>query len=275
VWGSRRIQEIARRDVIELLDGITDRGTPIAANRTLAAISKLFNWCIERGIVEISPCIQVRRPAVEISRDRVLSDEELGLAWQAGTELGFPFGTLVQLLALTGQRRDEVAGMRWSELAGALWTIPGARTKNGQAQEVPLSRAAQAVLVKAPRIAKSDFILTTNGTAPISGYSKAKSYVDAQMLAIARERAAAAGRNDLDDVQLDDWRLHDLRRTLASGLARLGQPIHVIESVLNHRSGTISGVAAVYNRHAYLEEKRGALEEWGKHVLALAERANG
>jgi integrase len=269
-WGSRRIQDISRRDVIELLDGIKDRGAPIAANRTLAAISKLFNWCIERGILEASPCNQVRRPSVEKSRDRVLNDGELGATWRAADQLGWPFGTMTQLLILTGQRRDEVAGMRWSEISGALWTIPGARTKNGLAQEVPLSSVAQAVLAEAPRFAKSDYVLSTNGTAPISGFSKAKTQLDAGLLKIAREEAAAEGKNDLSEVRVQPWRLHDVRRTLASGLARLGEPVHVIEAILNHKSGLISGVAAIYNRHQYFDEKRVALQRWGDHVGGLS-----
>jgi integrase len=162
--------------------------------------------------------------------------------------------------------------MRRSEVAGDLWTIPAERTKNGLLHLVPLSAAAQAILAGAPRIAGSDFILTTNGVTAISGFATAKQRLDEAVLAIAQERAATRRQNE--PVQIIPWRLHDLRRTLASGLARLGQPVHVIEAVLNHRSGAISGVAAVYNRHSYAQEKQEALEKWAQHVLKLAERAN-
>ena len=223
-WGDRKIQTVARRDVIALMDAIVDSGSPIAANRVLSAISKLFNWCIERGVIEISPCAQVRKPTAETSRDRVLSDDEVALVWRAAERLGWPFGTMTQLLLLTGQRRGEVCGMDRREIAGPLWTIPGARAKNGQTHEVPLSAAALKVLAAAPGLAGCDLILSTNGTTQISGHSKAKSDLDAAMLAIARESATRAGRNDLDEIRIEPWRIHDLRRTLASGLARLGQP---------------------------------------------------
>jgi integrase len=252
--GSRRVQDINRRDIIALLDGIIDEGKLITANRTLATLSKMFSWCVERSIIEVSPAIGVKRPAPEISRDRVLGDEELGLIWQAAERLAYPFGTFAQLLILTGQRRNEVGWMRWSEITGSVWTIPGARTKNSRVHEVPLSAAVQSLLAKTPRIRGSDHVLTTTGTMPIKGFGVPKRQID--------ELAPIAVR----------WTFHDLRRSLASGLARLGQPVHVIEAVLNHRSGTISGVAAIYNRHAYLEEKRAALEQWAQHVLALAAR---
>jgi integrase len=246
--GNRRIQAVTRRDIIELLDGIMDSGKPVTANRTLAVANRLFNWAVERSIIEVSPCIGVKRPAVEQSRDRVLTDDELALIWRAADRLEHPGGVFVKLLVLTGQRRTEVAGMRWSEIDGPLWTLPASRTKNARVHEVPLPAAAQVLLAGTPRIVGSDFVLTVSGALPFSGFAPAKERLD--------ELAPISPR----------WVFHDLRRTLASGLARLGQPVHVIEAVLNHRSGTISGVAAIYNRHAYLEEKRAALELWAQHV---------
>ena len=253
-WGNRRIQDISRRDIIALLDSLVDRGTPIIANRTLAVLSKMFSWCVERSIIEISPCTGVKRPATETSRERVLGDDELGIVWRAADQLGYPLGTFVKLLVLLGQRRNEVAGMCWNEITGTLWTIPGHKTKNGRAHEVPLSTAVQALLAETPRIAGSEYVLTTTATAPIASFGLAKRRID---------QLALIGSH---------WTFHDLRRTLASGLARLGQPVHVIEAVLNHRSGTISGVAAIYNRHQYLGEKRAALEMWAQHVAAAANR---
>ena len=186
--------------------------------------------------------------------------------------MGFPFGPFVQALILTAQRRDEVAGMRRRELkdGGALWTIPGERTKNGVEHDVPLVPAAQSLVASVPRVVATDYLFTTTGKGPVSGYSKAKQRLDATILAIARKAAADRGENPAE-VIIQPWRLHDLRRTAASGIARLGVPVHVIESILNHRSGQISGVAAVYNRHSYLPEKRRALESWANYLLQLVE----
>jgi integrase len=267
-WGGRKVEDITRADVIELLDGIVDQGSPIAANRTLAATRKLFNWCVERSIIPVSPCTGVQLPTPEKSRDRILSDHELRLVWRAAEQVGWPFGPLVQLLILTGQRRDEVARMRWSEIRenGTLWTIPGDRTKNGVVHDVPLSKPAQQLLNVLPRMAGAEYVFTTTGSTPVSGYSNAKERLDSVILQLAQEAAEADGKA-VDQVQ--PWRLHDIRRTVASGMARLGQPVHVIEAVLNHRSGTISGIAAVYNRYSYYSEKRQALDDWSAVVITL------
>ncbi|UVF18837.1 integrase arm-type DNA-binding domain-containing protein [Microvirga terrae] len=271
-WSDRRIQEIARRDVIELLDRIIDDGKPVQANRTLAVVRKLFNWAVDRSILDTSPVIRINAPAQEESRDRVVLDDELRLIWKAADEVGFPFGHLVKVLMLTAQRRDEVANARRSEFnkAGDLWVIPKERTKNSKEHDVPLSEAARGIFESLPRIkGAAGFMFTTNGNTAVSGFSKAKARLDGIMLRIAREEAAVRGE-DPTKIQIKPWRLHDLRRTVASGMARLGQPVHVIEAVLNHRSGAISGVAAVYNRHSYLPEKRRALESWGQFILGLA-----
>ncbi|MDP4006684.1 site-specific integrase [Methylobacterium sp. NEAU K] len=268
VWDGRKIQDIGRRDVIDLLDGIVDAGTPIAANRTLAALSKLFNWAAERGIVEASPCVRVRAPAIETSRDRVLSEGEIRLLWRACDVIGWPFGPFVQILLLTAQRRDEVAKMRRAELRedGTLWVIPAERAKNGWIHDVPLSAKVQAILASMPRIAgRAGYVISTKGSSGISGYAKAKIRLDNAMRTLARADAEAGG-SDPESINIEAWRLHDLRRTAASGMAQLGTNPHVIEAVLNHRSGTISGVAAIYNRYQYLAEKRTALDGWAAYV---------
>ena len=254
LWGRRRVQDVTRRDVLDMLDGILDRGAPVAANRTLATVRKFFNWCIDRSIITTSPCALVKAPSQETARDRVLNDEELRLVWLAADKVGWPFGPFVQLLILTAQRRDEVAGMVKTEIrdGGTEWHLPSTRSKNKLANIVSLSPAAQAILRSLPNI-KGDYLLTTTGTGPIAGYSRAKSRLDAEL------KALAAG-------DFPGWTFHDLRRTAASGMARLGTNPHVVEAVLNHRSGTISGVAAVYNRYQYLAEKRAALEDWAAHV---------
>lgn len=266
-WGSVRVQEISRRSVVELLDRVVDRGSPVMANRSLAVARKFFAWCIGRSILEANPCLGVKAPAAEVTRDRVLSDHELALVWRAAESLGWPFGPFIRLLILTAQRREEVGAMRWSEIKAGegLWTIPSTRTKNKRVHDVPLSDVTQALLSTLPRIAgRPGYIFTTNGSTAASGYSKAKQRLDTIMQRLACEEA------DRDDVVIEPWRLHDLRRTAASGMARLGADPHVVESVLNHKSGVISGVAAVYNRYSYANEKKEILQRWGFHVEAIA-----
>ena len=253
-WRGKMVHDITRRDVLDVLDRVVDSGAPIAANRTLSATRKLFNWCVQRDIIAASPCAGVKPPTPERSRDRVLSDNELRLVWRAADKIAWPFGLLVKLLALTGQRRDEVAKMRWDELdlEAGLWTLPRERVKTDQPHKVPLSAASVNVLKSVPRIAGSYFVFTTNGTAPSSGYSKGKRKLDALL-----------------PSDMPDWRLHDLRRTVASGMARLGIHLPVIEKVLNHASGSFAGIVAVYQRHSFAEEKRAALDAWGHHIEQL------
>jgi integrase len=183
-------------------------------------------------MIDVNPVAGQSMPTKECARDRVLSDEEIGKLMGFAQADGYPFGAIYQLLLLTGQRRGEVSAMRWSEidLQRGLWTIPAYRAKNGHAHEVPLSSAVVDILRQVPRFLHSDFVFTTNGQTPVSGFGRAKHRF---------ERSVGSA----------DWRVHDLRRTAASGMARLGIAPHVIEKVLNHRTGVISGVAAVYNRY--------------------------
>jgi integrase len=251
------MHEITRRDVLDILDRVVDGGAPIAANRVHAAVRKFFNWAVARDILAASPCTGVKPPTAERARERVLSDDELRFVWQATDKLGGTFGPLVKLLALTGQRRDEVARMRRDELNldARLWTLPAERTKNNKPHEVPLSNAAFAVLQNVPRIAGSPFVFPTNGGAsPVSGYSEGKRRLDALLPA-----------------DMPAWRLHDLRRTCATGLARCGINLPVIEKVLNHASGSFAGIVGVYQKHSFADEKRQALEAWGNFVAALVE----
>jgi integrase len=269
-WRALRVQEITRRDVIEALDEIADRGAPILANRTLAALRRMMNWACERDIIAASPCAGVKAPAAERSRDRVLSDDELRAVWDAASDEGWPFGHIVKLLILTGQRRDEVGEMRWSEinLDAKLWTIPRERSKNDQLHEVSLSGPAVAVLTRMAKIKnRRGLVFTTNGETPFASYSKAKDRLDKAMLAKLNERAGKGSKIK----SVERWTLHDLRRTAASGMARLGVNLPVIEKVLNHSSGTFRGVVGVYQRHSFADEKRTALEAWGRFVTSLAE----
>ena len=252
-WGARLARDITRRDVIDLLDRIVDAGKPIAANRTLAAVRKMFNWCLERDILQETPFAGVKPPTDEQPRDRVLKGSELRAVWLAANQLGGPFGALVKLLILTGQRRDEVAQMQWAEvnLEAALWLLPPERVKNKLAHEIPLSAPVIAVLRALPRIG-DQFMLTTSGESPSSNYSKHKRRLDALLPA-----------------DMLPWRLHDLRRSVASGMAQIGVSLPVIEKCLNHISGTFSGIVSVYQKHTFADEKRAAFEAWGAFVANL------
>ena len=191
-------------------------------------------------------------PGSETARDRVLTDDELAAVWQAATEQGGHFASVVKLLILTGQRRNEVAGMEWKELdlRAKIWKLPRGRVKNDSGHEVPLSAPALAVIDSVPRVSGRQLLFTTTGSTPISGFSKVKQQID-----------EASG--------VEDWTLHDLRRTAASGMARLGVSLPVIEKILNHSSGSFRGVVGVYQRHSFADEKRAALDLWGAHVARL------
>ncbi len=253
-WGGRSVLQISKRDVILLLEEIESRGAPIMANRVLAAIRKFFNWCVGRAILDRSPCQGVAAPAREHARDRVLDDNELSAILEASRVIGHPFGSIVALLALTGQRREEVAALRWDEINDEerTWTLSGARTKNGKPHTVHLSDPAWALLCSVPRLGPLAF--TVAGQGHFQNYGHAKRRLDT-----------------LSNVS--GWVLHDLRRTVVSGMARLGVPPHVADKILNHRSGTISGVAAVYQRHEFLTERKDALDRWGAHVSSILKPA--
>lgn len=272
LWGQRQIASIKRAEVIELLDGIVDRGSPVMANRVLAALRKLFNWSLERDLVEANPCDRVKPPAAEKSRDRVLSNDELRALWLACDGLGYPFGSMFKALILTGQRREEVASMAWREIdtARKLWTLPRERVKTDKAHDVPLSDEAVRLLDGLPRVAGSGLVFTTTGDTPVSGFSKAKATADEKMLALLREWAVERG-DDTEAVALEPWRLHDIRRTVASGMAGLGIGLPVIEKILNHTSGSFGGIVGVYQRHEFSDEKRRALDAWGRYVMTIVE----
>jgi integrase len=250
-WGERPIASLTRHDVTALLDGIVDRGSPVQANRTLARLKTLFKWALDEELVPADPTARVRKVVKESARDRTLSDDEIRLFWAGCDRLGWPFGPMYQLLLLSAQRRDEVAGIEWSEIdvERRLWIIPREKAKNDRAHEVHLSTLAIEIIEALPRIGDR-LLFTTTGDRPVSGFSKSKARLDRRM-------------------EINDWILHDLRRTAATGMARLNIPPHVVDKVLNHVSGSIRGVAAVYNRHGYLAERRDALEAWSRYVESL------
>ena len=248
-WGARKLDSITRADVRAVLDRIE---APVAANRVHSIVRKFFNWAVENDLIANSPVAGIKPPNPETSRDRVLTDDELKAVWREAEKVGYPFGSILQLLILTGQRRGEVTGMMWSELDldAGLWVLPRERVKNDRRHEVPLSRQAVAILRALPRIGDKcsgsaySYVFTLNGTAPYNGF-KAK---------------------DRFDVGIAPWTVHDLRRTCASGMARLGTNLVVIEKVLNHVSGSLAGIVGVYQRHEFAAEKRAALQQWADHV---------
>ncbi len=271
-WRGRLVTEIGRDDVLKLVEDIAERGAGTTANRTLANLKAFFNWCADRGILQTSPAERVRRPKAEVSRDRVLSDAELRFLVSALGQIEWPWREFFTLALLTGQRREEIAGMRWGELdlesRNPIWVLPADRTKNGKAHVVPLVPAAVAIIRGVRRIEGSDFVLTTTGDTSVSGFSRAKAKLDATMLKIARGEAESRGA-DPERVVVSPWRLHDVRRTVASGMARAGVSVAVVEKVLNHVSGTFAGVVGVYQRHDFAAEKREALTAWAAHVERL------
>lgn len=272
-WKGRRVDDIARADAIKLIDNIKARGAATLANRTRANARKFFNWCIEKGLVDSNPFERTAPAKSEVARERVLDDEEVRLLSFAIDRLEWPWRQFFAIALLTAQRREEIAGMRRKELENLtskepVWTLPSGRTKNRKEHAVPLARSAADIIASVPKIDDSPLVFTTTGETAISGFSRAKAKLDSTMLDIAREEAEARG-DDPEKVTLAPWRLHDLRRTAASGMARLGVPVSVVEKVLNHVSGTFAGIVSVYQRHDFLAEKRHALTAWADHVASL------
>jgi len=254
------ITRIDRSDLQPIIDAIPaiQRGMRRAV---IAYASVLFGWAAKRGTIDRNPLAEMEQPEKPSPRDRTLSDGELCADWRATNESTGAFGSLFRLLILTEQRRSEVAELRWSELSRleAEWTIPAERAKNKVEHIVPLSKSAVTELDRVAGRADwpmEGYVLTTTGRTPISGIGKAKRTLD--------DRIANQAEKDLPP-----WRIHDLRRTLATGLQRLGVRFEVNEAVLNHKSGARGGIAGVYQKYDWKEEKRSALEAWASHVEAI------
>lgn len=248
------ISDITRALVAAELERISQDNGPIAANRARAALSAFFAYALGMGLAEQNPVVGTIKPGDEVKRDRVLTDVEFTAIWKAAGD--HDYGRILRLLMLTGQRRDEVGGMRWSEvnLDTGIWTILSERTKNRRAHEVPLSETALQILRKAPRVLDRDLVFGA-GKGGFSGWSKAKMELG--------EVLSQAGKS------LMPWRLHDIRRTVATGMANLGVAPHVVEAILNHISGSRAGVAGIYNRATYRDEKRDAVNRWSHYVEGL------
>jgi integrase len=252
-WRHKSISEITGRDILAVIDECRNLTAPgLTRKRRIgleseglsramyASLSKFFNWCIGRLIIDRSPMSGLHRPSPPKSRDRILSDEEIRKFWEATIAVGEPFGPCFQLLLLTGQRLNEVARMTSDEIAGGLWSLSSARTKNKRSHFIPLSAMAQDII----NHRGGGFLFTVNGKTPVSGFSKIKRRLD-----------------DMMQTRMP-WRLHDLRRTVASRMAEIGIAPIVIEKALNHASGAAGGLVEVYQRHDYSGERRAAFDAW-------------
>jgi len=265
-WMTRPIASISAHDVHDLVDEIRRRGIPGLGSRregvsdpqarvSHARLSKFFSWALSQRLVEKNPCAGVWRPDVEQARDRVLSDDEIRWFWEAAGSLGAPQERTLKLCLLSGARRGEVAGMTWDELDldNRTWSLPASRVKNKRPHVIPLSDTALELIGDRPDSPKGFIFSTDGGRAHVQDWSKIKKKLDARM-------------SELAGAPIPPWRIHDLRRTCASGLQRLGVRLEVTEAILNHVSGSFAGVVRVYQRHKYEPEKRAALERWAERV---------
>jgi integrase len=263
IWGDRPLASFDGHDIHSVvaearklgIPGLGKRNNGVSESRGRkmhAALNIFFGWAVRQRRVAANPCSGVWHPGAPPARDRVLSDPEIRAFWLATDKIGQPFAPALKLLLLSGCRLREVAGMRRDELAAdGIWTIPGARTKNHRQHVVPLPPMAQEIIASAPRI-EGSYVFTTTGASPISGWSKCKRELDEQM---------GAG--------VPSWRFHDLRRTCASGMQRLGVRTEVVERALNHVSGSYGGVAGIYQRDPLHEETSAAMLRWSQHVQGL------
>ena len=287
-------EDLDRAAVVRALDALTRRRARKDGNgrdrikgvsmtgRTAAYGRAAFAWAMKRDAVRANPFASLAVAKTIAKRERVLSDVELADIWHAATDAVQPYGTVVRLLILTGQRRGEVGGMRWDEISDdlATWSLPGERTKNGAPHAVPLSALVRDILerllpghgsaakraIEELRAAQA-LVLPGARSTPFAGWSKCKAALDRAIIE-RRKDAAATGTKP---TPLPPWSLHDLRRTVATGLQRLGVRLEVTEAVLNHISGSRGGIAGVYQRHDWATEKRAALEAWAAHVFAVSE----
>jgi len=253
-WKGKSLHTITEKDLLELLKDMSNHGAPVHANRTLAALKCFYRWAKIRP----APTDYIAQPNPETARTRRLFDDELRKVWLACNDEFYPMGAMVRLLILTGCRRDEVRCAKRTEfdLRAKEWTIPGERTKNGHEHIVPLSDLAMGILESLPIIDGSDYLFTLDGKQPTCEPTR------------PFDRLMTRAR-------VFDWTLHDLRRTLVNGLQKMGVPVEVADAVINHRSGVVSGVTAVYATHEYDEEKRHALNAWSQHMREVIEAEPG
>lgn len=252
--GRKKAQDVKRRDIIAILDALVKRGSPIQANRGLAAIRRLFNWGIGRDIVEFNPCTAIERPGVEKSRDRVLSEVEIKTLWN-----GLPDAAMANTIKLvlkfglvTLQRKGEVLNIEWSEIEGAVWTIPAEKTKNKLTHRVPLTNMALEILAEARGLDDKWVFPSSRRVGRPYGET-------AINIALTR---------NLEGLGLSNMTPHDLRRTGASHVTGMGVSRLHVSKILNHVE---SGVTAVYDRYGYDTEKKYALDLWASKLIEIIE----
>jgi integrase len=243
----KRIGSVSAHELLMVVDAVSDKGMPRAANKITSLLKAVFKWARTRGLITgENPAERLEKPFKERSRDRVLTDAELAAIWAASANLGWPWTPYVRLLILLGQRRTETAAMRWShiDLAAKVWHMPPGKT--GEARVLPLPTAAIRILADMPRVDAFDHVFG------------------------AKLTAFATMKRRLDQLSgVVGWRLHDLRRSFATGQQQLGTRLEVTEELLGHRSGSRGGIIAVYQRHRYADEQRLALEKWSAFVARL------
>jgi integrase len=242
---TRSLDQITHQDVLIVLDGIEARSQ---RSHALKDIRTFFNWCIPRYL-KSSPCTGIKR-AAQKSRERVLSDDELRKVWNRAREINYPYGTIVQLLILTGQRLSEIAGLRWEWIGDGAITFPSEITKNARVSKIPLGALACGVIEETPRLSSLLFPARGNTTRPFNGFG--------------------ASKKSLDKCGVKNFVHHDLRRTFATSMARLGVRLEVTERLLNHVSGSMGGIVGVYQRHDFMDEMREAIsryEAWLSPIL--------
>jgi integrase len=259
-WGDRPITDIREDDVEALIKKLKGEVGPGASDKQLSHLKTLFKWAVKKGLIQTSPAANVESLSKKIERDRVLNDTEILAFWRACDKLGGPFAQCFRFLLATGARRSEAGALKWEELdmEARLWTLPRERSKAGQVHTVPLSELAMSIIADRPRLGPFVFS-TADGQTAISGWSKAKARVADEMRTIAAERGEEA-------AAFQQWGLHDLRRTAATNMSKLGVDRLTVSKVLGHAEG---GVTKIYDRHSYDREKRRALDLWGQRLESI------
>ncbi len=241
-----KLQEITRSDIMQVIEKF--KNTPAERQHAFVAIRTMMNWCVKHGMLETTPVPRLSYSAQ--ARSRILSDDELRKVWLRASSFGYPYGRIIQLLILTGQRRSEIAGLRRKWLHEDAIVFPNGFTKNKREHTIPLSGLTRRIIETLPNETEYLFPSRLSDVSPFNGWSRCKRTFD-------------------EPIKIADYTLHDLRRTYSSNMARLGVPIHVTEKLLNHVSGTVSGIAAVYNRYNYMEEMRQAVTTYDAHLQKL------
>ena len=252
IWGDRPIASLTLRDANRLFDGLIEDGSPMAALNTYKLIKRIGRWAEEVGEIENSPFAKLKPPGEYRARDRILDHDEIRAVWEAAGAAGFPFGPFVRLLLVTGARRNEVAQMRRGDvdMGKGEWLLPATGTKSAREHLLPLPTVALDIIASLPEFTRGEYLFTTtSGRRPICGFSAIKSRLD-----------------ELSGVS--DWRLHDLRRTARSEWARIGTAETVSELLLNHGP---KGIAGVYNRYKYYDEKKAGMERWAAALRDVVE----